>query len=197
MRIIGLTGGIGSGKGKVEELFAGFGVPVIDADRIARQIVSRGSEALGAIVRIFGEDFLTESGDLNRAALRKLIFKSVQAKQSLEAILHPRIYCNIEQWTGQQTASYVIHVIPLLFEKGLESTVDRILVVDCSEQQQRERVVVRDGVTSAHVQAIMDVQLSRDQRLAGADDVLDNHDGVTDQAEAVALLHEKYRLLKS
>jgi len=192
MLIIGLTGGIGSGKSLIEGLFAELGVPIIDADNIARQIVVPGSDALDDIVDAFGEEILNGSGELNRALLRELIFANPLARQRLESILHPRIRSRMKLWTEQQSAMYVMHVVPLLLEKGMESTVDRVLVVDCPEQQQLMRVIKRDGVSTAQVRAIMASQITRDARLARADDVLDNQDDVTSQREAVSLLHAKY-----
>ncbi|OOG23603.1 dephospho-CoA kinase [Thioalkalivibrio denitrificans] len=190
---IGLTGGIGSGKSLVCDLFAAHGVPVIDSDAIAREIVAPGSELAEAVIREFGESFRdVTTGGLDRKGLRRLVFANSQARHRLEAMLHPKIVHELSRRQTGVGAPYCILSIPLLVESGLQDQVDRILVIDCPEASQVERVMHRDGVSRQETQAILASQASRDERLAHADDVIDNSGPPGDLDDQVAELHRKY-----
>lgn len=171
---VGLTGGIASGKSTVAGLFAALGIPVIDADVIAREVVAPGTPGLDAVVAAFGREILLPDGSLDRRRLRSLVFDNPARRQQLEAILHPRILARMEALCAASGGPYQLLVIPLLFEAGLESRVDRVLLVDCSEAVQRERLRVRDGESAAAADRILAAQLDRQTRLRGADDVLVN-----------------------
>lgn len=194
---IGLTGGIGCGKSAAAQAFADLGVPVLDADQIARELVTPGSPALAEIVAAFGPGTLTREGTLDRRALRERVFADPSARKRLEGILHPRVRHELISRRAQLQGPYCVLVIPLLFEAGLEGLVDRVLVVDCSEAQQRSRVAARDGVPPAQVEAIMKSQVSRSTRLARADDVLDNAGPPGRLSAQVAALHARYLRLAS
>ncbi len=172
--IVGLTGGIASGKSTVGRLFADHGITVVDADEISRQVVAPHTEGLAGIVGHFGPDLLTPDGQLDRRRLRALIFAQPAERRWLEHWLHPKIEAAMLAACYQAGSPYVILMVPLLLENGLERHVDRVLVVDVSEQTQRQRTQVRDGVSEAQVSAILAAQLGRSQRLARADDVLHN-----------------------
>ncbi len=192
---IGLTGGIGSGKSTVAALFAARGVPVIDADVIARELVAPGQPALADIVAAFGADILDAHGQLDRARLRARVFNDDTQRQRLEAILHPRIHAAMAamiERTAAQTTPYVLLVIPLLFEAGQRDLVDRVLVVDVPVAQQRERVAARDHLPAEQIEAIFAAQLTREQRVAGADDIIDNSGDVAALERQVDALHHRY-----
>ena len=190
---IGLTGGIGSGKSLVCDLFARRGVPVIDSDAIAREIVTPGSEIAEAVIREFGETYRdVTTGGLDRQALRRLVFGNIRARHRLEAILHPRIRLELSRRQIGLDAPYCILSIPLLIETGFGDLVDRILVVDCPESLQVQRVMSRDGVTEEEAQAILASQSSRDERLAQADDIIDNSGPTGDLEDKVERLHRQY-----
>ena len=174
MLVIGLTGGIGSGKSAVEALFSELGVPVIDADRIARQVVEPGQPALDEIKAQFGEAVLDAQGALNRRRLRKLVFDDAALRKALESILHPRIRARIAEELSALSAPYAIVAIPLLIETGPYQEVDRVLVVDCPEEEQIRRICQRDKVSAAQAAAIMATQATREERLSAADDIIDN-----------------------
>ena len=174
MLIIGLTGGIGSGKTAVSDHFAALGVPVVDTDLISRQLVEPGQPLLKIIIREFGESYLDASGRLDRAALRRLIFSQPQARRKLESILHPAIRQEAKRQLAQMQADYAILVIPLLVENSADYPLDRILVVDAPESQQIKRVMQRDGSSMESTQKILHNQASRAQRLSLADDVITN-----------------------
>lgn len=192
---IGLTGGIGCGKSTVAQLFLDLGVPIIDADEIAKRLVRPGQPALLQIQRVFGDNILTEDGQLDRPALRALIFSQPMLKQQLEAILHPLIYqtiaLNVEA-LAQQNVIYCIICLPLLFETEGVASVDRILVVDCALEQQINRVMARDKQQKAEVERIIANQVARDYRLSHADDVIDNSNTDDTLAERVKKLHNLY-----
>lgn len=195
MLVIGLTGGIGSGKSTVTALFTALGIPVIDADQVAREMVAPGSPALQQVVDRFGSDVLNPDGSLNRARMRELVFADPETRRDLEAILHPRIRtATSEQLAGLDTP-YAILAIPLLVETSGTDRVDRVLVVDLPEQQQIERVCSRDNITEEQARAILTAQCSRAQRLAAADDVIDNSGDREALAAQVRALHEKYLAL--
>jgi dephospho-CoA kinase len=189
---VGLTGGIASGKSTVADMFAALGVPVIDTDVIARDVVAPGTPGLRAVVAAFGPEVLLPDGKLDRQQLRSLVFGNPGSRQELESILHPRIGSRMEALCAASGGPYQVLVIPLLLESGLASRVDRVLVVDCSESVQRERLRVRDGETAAAADRILAAQLDRQARLAGADDVLTNTGTRDDLQNQVLELHAAY-----
>jgi len=189
---IALTGGIGTGKSIAAGYFAELGVPVIDADRLARELVVPGSPALLEIVAAFGPEVLGAEGELDRARLRHLVFSSPERRRRLEAILHPRIYAEMGRRTQALHAPYCILVIPLLLETGETAIADRILVVDAPEALQRKRVRARDGLNDAEFEAVLQAQVSRADRLRNADDVLVNDREPAQLKAAVAALHRRY-----
>jgi dephospho-CoA kinase len=189
---IGLTGGIASGKSTVAQRFMELGVPVIDADAAARAVVAPGKPGLAAVSKRFGPRVLAENGELDRRALRDLIFKDPGLRRDLEAILHPLIRADMEQSAELAVGPYAVMDIPLLVEGGSRDRVDRVLVVDVDEAAQLERVMARDRCTLEQARAILASQASRSARLAAADDVLLNTGTVTDLRQAVDHLHEQY-----
>lgn len=189
---VGLTGGIGCGKSTASRLFRDFDIPVIDADDIAHELVSPGQPALIEITLAFGESMLNPDGSLNRSKLRNLVFSDSQAKAKLEAIMHPLVYAAMQNHIETLTAPYCIVSIPLLFETGRIHYVDRILVVDCPLETQIERVKQRDNLDESTIQAIISSQVSREYRLAHADDIIDNTATSADLAENVKKLHNFY-----
>ena len=189
---IGLTGGIASGKSTVAQEFTELGVPVIDADAAARTVVAPDTPGLAQVIERFGPGVLAENGDLDRRALRDLIFSDPSSRRDLERILHPLIRADMEKSANQAIGPYVVMAIPLLIEGGPSDRVDRILVVDVDEAVQLRRVMERDGCTSKQAQAILASQAARSARLAAADDVLLNAGTVTDLRQAVDRLHERY-----
>jgi dephospho-CoA kinase len=192
MLVVGLTGGIGSGKSAVSRLFEDYGVPVIDADHVAREVVEPGSPALDEIVRQFGDDVLLHDGRLDRANLRHKIFNDQQARKKLETILHPRIRQRMRDRLQSIGAPYAIFVVPLLIETGQHQDVDRVLVVDCPEALQMERVKKRDSASASQITAIMASQVSREQRLAEADDIIENRGSLEELNASVSSLHQQY-----
>jgi dephospho-CoA kinase len=188
---IGLTGGIGCGKTTVADLFAARGVPVLDADRVARELVEPGKSAFDAIVRRFGTDVL-RGGHLDRSRLRAIVFADAEARNWLESLLHPLVYRELERRIGNLSAPYCLLVIPLLLETGHRDFVDRLLVVDCPEDVQRRRVARRDGLGGPEIERIMASQASRAERLAAADEVMDNTASREDLAARVERLHRHY-----
>jgi len=189
---IGLTGGVASGKSTVARRFMELGVPVIDADAAARAVVALGKPGLAAVSERFGPRVLAENGELDRRALRDLIFEDPGSRRDLEAILHPLIRADMERSAELAVGPYVVMDIPLLVEGGSRDRVDRILVVDVDETMQLQRVMARDGCTEQQARAILASQASRRARLAAADDVLLNAGTVTDLRQAVDHLHERY-----
>lgn len=192
---VGLTGGIGSGKSTVAELFARRGVPVIDTDVIARRLVAPGQPALAEIARDFGKELLDANGELDRARMRQRVFEDSNARRRLEAILHPRIRAAVREQLAAITAPYCLIVVPLLVETGFDESIDRVLVVDAEERLQQERVGRRDSVSVDAVRRTMAAQASRAQRLARADDVITNNGTVADLERAVEQLHASYLAL--
>lgn len=197
MLVIGLTGGIGSGKTAVSDRFAQQGVPIIDTDQLARELVEPGQPALAEIVAEFGLDCLDDGGRLRRARLRERVFADSTGRRRLEAILHPRIRALVQERVAVLTAPYCLVVIPLLVETGMTDLVDRILVVDAPEAEQIRRVMARDGVVQEQAHRILAVQARRDQRLALADDVLENAGDLDALTRQVAALHRYYLALAS
>lgn len=188
---VGLTGGVGSGKSTVASHFEALGVPVIDADIVARQVVAPGQPALLDIAAYFGEEVLKE-GQLDRALLRRKIFSDDHQRRWLEGLLHPLIYKAIEQQIASLSAPYVLIVVPLLLEAGWQNLVDRVLVVDVDPKLQIQRVVGRDQLESSAVEKMLKAQIIREPRLLAADDVLDNSGSPDDLPEKVLKLHQSY-----
>ena len=196
MFAVGLTGGIGSGKSKVADLFAELGTPVIDTDVIARDLTAPGAETLEAIRSVFGESVMQADGTLDRAALRRRVFADSGARRQLEAILHPRIRQAVERALATVTAPYALIVIPLLVEtSGYQNILNRVLVVDCPENVQIARVVARSGLTQNEVKAILAAQAGRAERLAAADDIIVNTASLEALRAEVATLHHRYLAL--
>lgn len=189
---IGLTGGIGSGKSAASAHFAKLGAEVIDTDLLSRELVEPGQPSLAEIVDAFGERMLDGDGRLNRSRLRERIFADPVARRTLEEILHPRIREAMMARAQRSSSPYVIFVIPLLFETGQQSLVDRVLLVDVPEALQRARAGARDGLDDARIDRILQAQTDRETRLRGADDVICN-DGTLDELRAaVEKLHLEY-----
>ncbi|MBK9132311.1 MAG: dephospho-CoA kinase [Gammaproteobacteria bacterium] len=192
MLVVGLTGGIGSGKTTVANGFAALGVPLIDADEIARDLVAPGRDALKEIVACFGSGILDGHGGLDRARLRQRIFTDPGERRRLEAILHPRIRTGILARIRQLDAPYCIVSIPLLVETGQSDLVDRVLVVDCPSELQRERIARRDGWPMEEIEGALRAQASREQRLRAADDVIVNDGDLDSLRRSIATLHRGY-----
>ena len=193
MLTIGLTGGIGSGKSAVADIFSRLGVPVIDADVIAHQLVEPGAEALPEVAAVFGEDVLAPDGSLARQRLAEIVFGDPEKRQRLEAILHPRVRERIRTFKeANRNQQYIIVVIPLLLESGQRDLVDRVLVVNADEPVRIARVQKRDGRSVAQIQAIIKNQADDAQRRSAADDTLDNNGPIDELQAAVQRLHEQY-----
>ena len=192
--IVGLTGGIGSGKSTVARLFAEHGAGIIDTDAIAHQLTQAGGEAIAPIRAAFGNDYLKADGALDRAKMRALIFSDAAAKQRLEQILHPLIFEQAKAQLRQLQASpYIVVVVPLLPEsRTFRQLVQRVLVVDCDKNTQIARVIGRSSMSEAEVRAIIARQTPRAERLQLADDVIRNDAGLDSLAGQVAALHERY-----
>jgi dephospho-CoA kinase len=193
--IVGLTGGIASGKSAVADLFAARGVPVLDTDLIARDVVAPGTEGLARLVAAFGEDVLDERGALDRGALRARVFAEPAEREALEAIVHPLVLATLTDRAATAGGPYQIHVIPLLVETGLADRVDRVLVVDCEPALQIERLLGRDAGDRAQAERILAAQADRATRLAAADDVIANDGELGALAPSVARLDAFYREL--
>jgi dephospho-CoA kinase len=190
---VGLTGGIGSGKTTVAELFAELGAGVVDTDEIARALTGPGQTAVGEIARRFGPQYVTADGALDRARMRKLAFEDAREKTDLESILHPLIRREAERRVANSTAPYVILVVPLLFESGAYQTlVRRVLVVDSDQETRIERVRRRNYLPREEILAIMASQIGQAERLRRADDVIRNDGDLAALEARVAALHRKY-----
>lgn len=189
---IALTGGIGSGKTTVTDLFADLSVPIIDADRISRELEKKGQPVYEKIINLFGDNVLDESGELRRKYLRGLVFGNPELKKQLESIVHPAVRESIKEHVSNIRAPYCIISIPLLFESGLQNTVDRILVVDAPEEQQIDRASKRDDVQPDDIRKIIRNQIDRDTRLHQADDIIVNDRDVKHLKLQVERLHRKY-----
>ena len=193
MLTIGLTGGIGSGKSEVAGMFNQLGVPVIDADVIAHQLVEPGTEALSEITAAFGETILTSEGTLDRAKLAGIVFNKPDMKQQLETIIHPRVREQIKAYKdAHKNEPYIIVVIPLLLESGQRDLVDRVLVVNAAETVRIQRVQSRDGRREEQIRSIMRNQADDAQRRAAADDYIDNSGSLDDLTISVRKLHQQY-----
>jgi dephospho-CoA kinase len=189
---VGLTGGIASGKSTAAKFFGALGVPILDSDQIARDVVEPGQPPLERLVARFGASILTPDGHLNRPALRDIVFSDPKARADLEALTHPAIGAALEARSATAGGPYQVLVIPLLVEKHLGSQVDRVLVVDCDAALQIRRLRARDGSTPAQAQAILDAQVSRSTRLKAADDVISNDADMSAVGAQVAALHARY-----
>jgi len=191
--VIGLTGGIGSGKSAAAQRFAEHGIVVVDTDAIAHELTAPGGAAMPAITAEFGAGVVAASGALDRAAMRQLAFTDPAARKRLEAILHPMIREESNRRVATADSPYVILMIPLLVEsRDYRQRVQRVLVVDCSEETQIARVAARNGLARAEIERILAVQAARSQRLAVADDVIDNSGALAALAPQVDQLHEQY-----
>ena len=194
--IVGLTGGIGSGKSEVSRRFQLRGITVVDADEVARLVVEPGEPALAEIAQHFGADILTSAGELDRAQLRAIIFSDPDQKQWLESLLHPLINARIRfELSRSSTSPYAILSSPLLLETSQHTLVDRILVIDASEDLQITRASLRDQNNIGQIKAIMATQLSREARLEKADDIIHNHGDLLELDAQVNQLHQQYLFL--
>lgn len=198
MFVIGLTGGVGSGKSTAVDMFEALGAGVVDTDRISHELTAPGGAAIPALREAFGADYIAANGALDRAKMRALVFGDGAARRQLEAILHPAIREEARARIARSDRPYVIVVVPLLLETGtyLDFT-DRVLVVDCAEEEQVRRTAQRSGVTVEAARAIMAAQLPRAERIARADDVLSNTGGIEALRARVAELHATYLGLAS
>jgi len=194
---VGLTGGIASGKSTVSDMFAVLGAGVVDTDAVAREVVAPGEPGLEAVTEAFGPQILQPSGELDRRALRSIVFSDPQRRAQLESILHPLIRARTLHLIDTLEAPYVIVVVPLLLETGFAELVERILVVDCPEAQQLDRLRRRDDVSDAEAQAMLAAQTDRQSRLARADDVIDNGGSLEATNSQVRALHQRYIQLGS
>ncbi len=196
--IIGLTGGVASGKTEIERRFTALGVHVADADAAARAAVTLGSEGLAEVVATFGTDVLNDTGVLDRAAMRRRVFADDDARRRLEAIVHPRVRSLLQAACAAAQGPYALAAIPLLAEGGGRSAypwLDRILVVDVPVEVQRARLLLRDGIDVALADRMIAAQATRQARLAIADDILVNDAGLEELAGHVAALDRRYRVL--
>jgi dephospho-CoA kinase len=192
---IGLTGGIGSGKTTVADMLANHGVPVIDADEIARALVAPHQPAYDEIIEAFGRDIVDGDGNIDRDKLRRLVFDDTQRRRELEAILHPRVRTEIHHQSVELDAPYCIIVIPLLIEADQLDLVERVLVVDLDEEKQLQRVGARIGLSEAEVRKIIAAQIERSERLRHADDVIENNADMASLKAQVEKLHRRYLAL--
>ena len=195
MLSVGLTGGIASGKSTVANFFAELGASTIDTDVVAREIVAPGMPGLEIVVSTFGSHIISESGELDRQALRTIVFSDPEQRRKLEAILHPLIRVRALEQLKQLKRSkepYALIVVPLLLETGFEALVDRIAVVDCSRKAQMRRLLARDDINVMEAEAILDAQATRETRLARADDVIDNGGNIESTRKRVGALHAIY-----
>nr|WP_306278048.1 dephospho-CoA kinase [Pantoea sp. Fr+CA_20] len=187
-----MTGGIGSGKSTIAEYFAASGVDIIDADVIAREVVEPGTPALQAIIARYGDAVVNEQGALHRSRLREIIFATPDEKRWLDALLHPLINARTQQLKAQAVSPYVLWVVPLLVENQLQRQADRVLVVDTDEETQLKRTLQRDNVSLDQAKRILAAQATRQQRLACADDIIDNSGAPENALPQVAQLHQLY-----
>ncbi len=196
--IVGLTGGIGSGKSAAAERFAALGATVIDTDVIAHELTASGGKAMAAIRAAFGEDVIGADGALDRGAMRTRVFADEPARKRLEAILHPMIRAESARRCEMAETPYVVLAVPLLVESGhWQERCDRVCVIDCPEDEQVRRVITRSGLDAAQVRAIMATQASRETRLAAADDVVDNSGDLHTLQRQIEALDALYRTLAS
>jgi len=189
---VGLTGGIGCGKSTVANLFSELGVPVIDTDIIAHQIMMPDGPAYQSVLDKFGYDCLSADQTIDRKKLASIVFKSKEQKQQLENILHPLIWLIAEQQINDTNYPYCVVVVPLLFEGSHQTRFNSTLVVDCAEEEQIKRVSIRDSRTKAEISAIMKNQIQRSERLSLADDIIYNLDTTDSLQTDIDTLHQKY-----
>jgi dephospho-CoA kinase len=192
---VGLTGGIASGKSAVSHLFEALGVPVLDADIIAREVVAPGTALLTTLFERFGPGIRADDGSLDRSALRRLVFSDDGPRRELESLMHPAIRARTEQLAAHAGGAYQLHVVPLLVETHAQDRYDRILVVDCPESLQLTRLFARDGMSESEARAMLGSQASRAVRLASADDVILNDGALDALGPRVAALHARYLAL--
>jgi len=192
MMVIALTGGIGSGKSSVASQLAALGVPVIDTDEISHQLTAPGEAALAEIAQAFGPEVMSADGSLERAVLRRLVFRDEAARKRLEAILHPRIRTRMQELLAAVEAPYAVVAIPLLLETGQADSADRVLVVDLPEAEQVRRVRARSGLDIEEIRRIIASQAPRSARLARADDIIDNSGDQRALREQVGRLHRRF-----
>ncbi len=190
--LVALTGGVASGKSTVAGQFAALGVPVIDLDQVAREVVAPGTALLDQVLRRFGDPLRRADGSLDRRALRAIVFADPAARAELEALLHPAIRARTAALSAAADGPYQIIVVPLLAETGAASRYDRVLLVDCDEQLQRQRLQQRDGIDATQAAAMLAAQATRQQRLAITDDVIRNDGGVAELVAEVGRLHHRY-----
>lgn len=193
--IVALTGGIGSGKTTVANEFAKLGVPLVDADVIARQVVEPNSPALESITRHFGKDVILPNGALNRQRLREIIFSKPDEKKWLNALLHPLIQQETQKQFQQINYPYVLWVVPLLIENNIHHLADRVLAVDVTVEEQIQRTLKRDKTSLEQVTNILNAQVSREKRLDHANDIITNYSHDTDLSDKVAAFHSQYLTL--
>ena len=189
---VGLTGGIGSGKTTISDLFAELGVDVIDTDEISRALTAKAQPAVAQIAEQFGPDVVAADGSLNRDRMREIAFSELEARKKLQGILHPLIRAEVQRRLAGSAKLYALVVVPLLVESRGYDFADRVLVIDCSEEQQIERVMHRSRLSRDQVKAIMATQASRSERLAAADDVINNDGEIADLRSQVEKLHRQY-----
>ncbi|GFD84820.1 dephospho-CoA kinase [Alteromonas sp. KUL150] len=195
--VVGLTGGIGSGKSAATAYFEKLGIDIVDADEVARDVVAPGSEGLKEIVNRFGNSILLEDGNLNRAALREKVFSDINEKNWLNNLLHPLIHSRMQHLIGESTSPYCILSVPLLVENKLTEMCNYVVVVDCPETMQLERALKRDGSTEETIRNIMASQATRNERIEAADTVLDNSTTLSALSAQIADLHNTLLALSS
>jgi dephospho-CoA kinase len=192
MYVVGLTGGIGSGKTAASDYLHSLGIDVVDADIVARDVVAIGQPALAQIAQHFGTAVLLADGSLNRSALRTIVFNNADERKVLETITHPAIRQEILQQLTASVSPYTLLVSPLLFESGQYQFAHRNLVIDASEDLQRQRAALRDGVSSEQINRIMAAQLTRTERNRRADDIVINHGDLNDLYQQLHAVHQQY-----
>ena len=195
--VVGLTGGIGSGKSAATAYFEKLGIDIVDADEVARDVVAPGSEGLKEIVNRFGNSILLEDGNLNRAALREKVFSDINEKNWLNNLLHPLIRSRMQHLIGESTSPYCILSVPLLVENKLTEMCNYVVVVDCPETMQLERALKRDGSTEKTIRNIMASQATRNERIEAADTVLDNSTTLSALSAQITDLHNTLLALSS
>ena len=194
--VVGLTGGIGSGKSAAADAFGKLGATVVDTDAIAHELTGPGGAAIAQLRRLFGDGMVDAAGAMDRKRMRELVFADAEKKQRLEALLHPMIRAESERRIAAAPGPYVVHVVPLLVESpGFRERYARILVVDCPEALQVARVRQRSGLAEAEIRHIIASQIQRESRLAAADDVIDNSGSIAAMQQQVRQLHERYLAL--
>lgn len=195
--VVAMTGGIASGKSTVSDLFGELGVPIVDTDLIARELVEPGQPLLASIVSALGKELLDAYGRLKRRKLREMIFASPETRATLEKIMHPRIIQEAEERILALDVPYCLLVIPLLAESGQRASIDRVLVIDADTESRIQRLMKRDDMSREQVMAALSAQASREMRLAIADDVIDNTGDIGELAAQVATLHQRYLALST